>query len=237
VSKSLEACGLVKRLGGRIVVDDVHLTVAPGEIIGLVGPNGAGKTTTFRIVLGLTEGDAGTIRLDGVTLDNLPLHERARRGLGYLPQGPSVLGRLSTRDNLVVVAEALARPRDRVDELLLRFGLGAVARQRAATLSGGERRRLELARALLAEPRYLLLDEPFAGIDPKTVAGLSALLVELAGDGVGLVITDHAVRDAMRLCQRMLLIADGRIVEAGTPAELAASATARRVYLGEGFEA
>ena len=228
--------GLVKRYRGRAVVDRVDIEVRPGEVVALLGPNGAGKTTTFRLLLGLTEPDAGTVSF-GRPLDGLPLHRRARRGLGYLPQGPSVFRGLGVRENLTALLAALGKPRvaARADELLARFGLASLGDQRASTLSGGERRRLEFARALTSEPRILLVDEPFAGVDPLATAGISAAIGELRDDGVGVLLTDHTVREALALSDRVALIVDGRVVLTGPPDEIRRSDVARRLYLGDGF--
>jgi lipopolysaccharide export system ATP-binding protein len=234
---ALVARELTKSYRGRVVVDGVGLAVGAGEVVGLLGPNGAGKTTTFKLILGLERQERGAVELGGRALDGLPLHRRARRGLGYLPQGPSVFQGLAVRDNLLVLLETLGRPepRHRAAELLEQFGLTARADQRASTLSGGERRRLEFARALCSAPRILLTDEPFAGVDPLAVAGITAAIRELRGAGVGVLLTDHSVRQALEICDRIYLIVEGKIVEEGTPGQLRDSATARRLYLGEGF--
>jgi lipopolysaccharide export system ATP-binding protein len=233
----LRASGLVKSFRGRTVVDGVDLEVGPGEVVGLLGPNGAGKTTTFKMILGLLRQDRGEVSF-GRPLDELPLHLRARAGLGYLPQGPSIFRGLPVRDNLLMLLEALGRPDParRAAELLARFELAALADQRASTLSGGERRRLELARALCSEPSVLLCDEPFSGVDPIAAAGVSRAVSDLAAGGMGVLLTDHTVREALDVCQRVYLIVEGRIVEQGTPDELRVSELARRLYLGPGFD-
>jgi lipopolysaccharide export system ATP-binding protein len=237
LSEALVAQGLAKSFRGRAAVDGVDLAVVPGEVVGLLGPNGAGKTTTFRMLLGLTTPDRGTVSFGG-TLDGMPLHRRARLGLGYLPQGASVFRGLSVRDNLLLVLETLGRPapRERAAELLERYGLAHLADRSAATLSGGERRRLEFARCLCSGPGILLADEPFAGVDPLAVAAISQAIADLAREGVGVLLTDHTVREALAVCHRVYLIVEGRIVATGTPAEIRASEVARRLYLGAGFD-
>jgi lipopolysaccharide export system ATP-binding protein len=238
VSSRLVAEGLEKSFRGHKVVDGVSLEVAEGEVVGLLGPNGAGKTTAFKLMLGLLPPDRGTVSFDG-SLDGLPLHLRARRGLGYLPQGASVFRGLDARDNLLAVLEARGHPDPaaRAESLLDRFGLGALAGRRAGSLSGGERRRLEFARALASSPRLLLIDEPFAGVDPLAAREISAAIADLARDGVGVLLTDHAVREALGASDRVYVIAGGRIVVHGTPSEVVRSDLARRLYLGDGFDA
>ncbi len=237
MSRILEVRGLTKSFGGRTVVDDLNLEIGTGEIVGLLGPNGAGKTTTFRMILGLIRQDRGTVSF-GEPLDGFPLHLRARRGLGYLPQGPSVFRGLSVRDNLLVLLQTLKKPDPgkRSDEILERFGLDRLAGQRAGTLSGGERRRLEFARALCSDPEILCVDEPFAGVDPIALAGISAAIEDLAHGGVGVLLTDHTVREALAVCDRIYLIVDGKIVESGSPDDIRRSDIARRLYLGADFD-
>ncbi len=236
----LVAQGLVKAYRRRRVVDGVHFEVRQGEVVGLLGPNGAGKTTSFYLVLGLASLDAGAVTLDGEDLTHLPLHHRARRGIGYLPQEASIFRKLSVRENFLAVLE-LDRRMDRhvraknAAALIEEFGLQHVADSRGDTLSGGERRRVEIARSLIPSPRFMLFDEPFAGVDPINVTDLQRQIVLLKSRGLGVLITDHNVRDTLRICDRAYIIAHGKILEEGTPAEIAQSPQARSVYLGERF--
>jgi lipopolysaccharide export system ATP-binding protein len=229
----------VKRYGGRRVVDDVRLEVAPKEIVGLLGHNGAGKTTTFYMVVGLVRPDAGEVWIGSRRVTDEPVDVRVRAGLGYLAQEPSVFRRLTVEENLLVVLEQHGLPLDvrrhRTDRLLEEFGLEAVRRQAAWTLSGGERRRVEIARALSLEPTFLLLDEPFTGIDPRSVQELQRTVRYLRERGLGLVITDHNVRDMLAITDRVEIIHEGRILLRGRPKELVKDPEARRLYLGEGF--
>ncbi|MCP4674454.1 MAG: LPS export ABC transporter ATP-binding protein [Deltaproteobacteria bacterium] len=236
MSPFLESVGLTKAFRGRVAVDDVNLEVRPGEIVGLLGPNGAGKTTTFKMLLGLLQQDRGTVRF-GKPLDGLPLHKRARIGLGYLAQGPSAFRGLSVQDNLLALLEAHKKSdaRRRTGELLERFGLVELKNQKARTLSGGERRRLEFARALCSSPKILLCDELFAGIDPIAQTEISTAISDLARGGVGVLLTDHSVRETLSVCDRIYLIVEGRIQDAGTPTEILQSDTARQLYFGDEF--
>jgi lipopolysaccharide export system ATP-binding protein len=235
----LEALGLVKAYGGRVVVQDLSLKVAPGEVVGLLGPNGAGKTTAFYMVTGLVPPDAGRVQLDGEEITSLPMYVRARRGIGYLPQEASIFRRMSVGENLDAVLERMPlAPRDRVrrrDELLEEFGVAHLASARAYTLSGGERRRVEIARALAAAPRHLLLDEPFAGIDPIAVSDIQGIVEALKAKGIGVLITDHNVRETLQITDRAYIIYQGTILESGTPRQVAESPHVRRIYLGERF--
>ena len=236
---ALHAKGLSKSFRGRRVVDDVSFSVEPGEVVGLLGPNGAGKTTSFHCVVGLLVPDSGAVRLGDRDLSGLPLHERARMGIGYLPQEPSIFRKLTVRQNFLLVLEGVglsrAEQEAKVDELLTEFDLLRVAEARGETLSGGERRRAEVARSLLAEPAFMLFDEPFAGVDPIAVHDLQRLIHKLRERGLGILITDHAVRETLGICDRAVLLVDGKLLESGTPAEIAASERARAVYLGERF--
>jgi lipopolysaccharide export system ATP-binding protein len=235
----LRAEGLTKRYKRRRVVDAVSFHVRPGEVVGLLGPNGAGKTTSFNLVVGLVTADAGRVFLGSEDLTRLPMHKRARRGIGYLPQEASIFRKLTVRQNFTAVLEALGvgrREREaRAAALIEEFRLENVAASLGETLSGGERRRAEVARSLLAEPRYVLFDEPFAGIDPIAVAELQHLIAGLKGRGIGILLTDHNVREALGICDRAYILSAGRILEEGTPAAIAASDRARAAYLGERF--
>ena len=237
---TLRANGLNKSFRGRRVVDDVSFAVAPGEVVGLLGPNGAGKTTSFHCVVGLLVPDSGEVRLGDRDLSGLPLHERARMGIGYLPQEPSIFRKLTVRQNFLLVLEGSGLPKktqeDRADEMLTEFDLLRVAGALGETLSGGERRRAEIARSLLADPRFMLFDEPFAGVDPIAVHDLQRLIHRLRDKGLGVLITDHAVRETLGICDRAVLLVEGKLLESGTPAEIAASGRARAVYLGERFK-
>lgn len=237
---SLAARGLVKRYGPRKVVDGVSLELHPGEVVGLLGPNGAGKTTTFYMLVGLVWPDGGEVRLGEADITHEPMYRRARLGLSYLPQEPSIFRKLTVEQNLFGVLELLGasweEAEERVNRLLGEFGLEKVRYQPAETLSGGERRRLEIARALVTQPRFLLLDEPFAGIDPITVLDLQRLIRHLKKEGYGILITDHNVRDTLKITDRASIIKDGKVLASGDPATLAADPLVRQVYLGEEFE-
>jgi lipopolysaccharide export system ATP-binding protein len=235
----LAAEGLVKSYRGRRVVDGVSFHVAPGEVVGLLGPNGAGKTTSFNMVVGLVTPDAGKVTLGSADLTRLPMHRRARLGVGYLPQEASIFRKLTVRQNFLAILEALGESRAererRADELVAEFRLETVARSLGEQLSGGERRRAEVARSLLSSPRFILFDEPFAGVDPIAVGELQRLIASLRDRGIGVLITDHAVREALGICSRAYILSSGTLLEAGTPAEIAASPRARAVYLGDRF--
>lgn len=234
-SDLLEVEGLERRIRGRPILRGVGLRVGAGEVVGLLGPNGAGKTTTFRIVAGLDRPDRGRVLLDGQDLRGLPLHRRARLGLGYLPQDPSVFRGLTVLDNVALAFEVVGArgPRRKAEALLGEMGLGRLAPQLGSTLSGGERRRLELARALASGPKVLVCDEPLTGVDPLAAADLRGLLRGLAARGLAVLLTDHNVGEALRACDRASLLVDGLVVEQGTPAELAASERARSLYFGD----
>jgi lipopolysaccharide export system ATP-binding protein len=236
----LRAEGLVKSYRRRRVVDGVRLEVAPGEVVGLLGPNGAGKTTTFNMVVGLVPAEAGRVWLGESELTGKPIHKRARAGLGYLPQEPSIFRRLTVRQNFLAVLELnptldRAAREARAQALLEEFGLVTVAESLGEQLSGGERRRAEIARSLIPAPRFMLFDEPFAGVDPINVGDLQRQIVRLKERGLGVLITDHNVQDTLRIVDRAYLIAQGQVIEEGTPRELAESQRARAVYLGERF--
>jgi lipopolysaccharide export system ATP-binding protein len=235
----LRAEGLVKSYKRRRVVDGVSFHVRPGEVVGLLGPNGAGKTTSFNMVVGLVAPDGGKVLLGGGDLTTLPMHKRSRRGVGYLPQEASIFRKLTVRQNFTAVLEALgvrrAEREKRAAELLHEFRLEGVAESPGETLSGGERRRAEVARSLLSSPRYVLFDEPFAGVDPIAVGELQRLMGTLRHKGIGVLLTDHNVREALGICDRAYILSAGRILEEGTPAEIASSERARAVYLGEKF--
>ncbi|HZI12784.1 MAG TPA: LPS export ABC transporter ATP-binding protein [Myxococcus sp.] len=240
MSAKLFAEGLQKTFRRRKVVQGVSFSVAPGEVVGLLGPNGAGKTTSFNMVVGLVTPDAGRVRVGDDDLTHLPMHRRARQGVGYLPQEASVFRKLSVRDNFLSVLELQKgmdkRAREqKADALLEEFGLTHVAESLGETLSGGERRRAEIARSLIPQPRFILFDEPFAGVDPINVGDLQRQIFLLRERGLGVLITDHNVQDTLGICDRAYIIAQGQILEEGTPAQIAASPKARAVYLGERF--
>ncbi len=236
----LIAEGLQKTFRRRRVVDGVSFSVRQGEVVGLLGPNGAGKTTSFNMVVGMVRPDGGIIRLDDQDLTGMPMHRRARRGVGYLPQESSIFRKLTVRQNFLAVFELQknfdAKSRaERADALLAEFGLTHVADSLGEQLSGGERRRAEIARSLIPNPRFILFDEPFAGVDPINVGDLQKQIALLRNRGIGVLITDHSVRDTLRICDRAYIIAQGKILEEGTPAQIASSERARRVYLGDSF--
>jgi lipopolysaccharide export system ATP-binding protein len=220
-------------------VDNVDLEIAEGEVVGLLGPNGAGKTTTFYILVGLARPDSGRVLLDGEDITDLPMYMRARNGISYLPQEPSVFRQLTVEENLLAVLETLpltaTQQRDRLEELLAQMGLETVRLNRSYTLSGGERRRLEIARSLVLDPTFILLDEPFSGIDPLTVVDIQKIISELSDGGIGVLVTDHNVRETLRVTDRAYIISGGRMFRAGSPAELSQDAEVRRVYLGDHF--
>ncbi len=231
---------LLKRYGPRTVVNGVSLQVERGETVGLLGPNGAGKTTTFYMIVGLVRPDGGEVFLDEVPLTALPVHERARRGIGYLAQDPSVFRGLTVEENILMVLEAngasSAKRQAVLEQLVQEFGLATVRTQRGATLSGGERRRVEIARVLAMDPAYVLLDEPFTGVDPRSVSELQDVVRYLKQRGLGVVITDHNVRDTLAITDRATVIHEGRILLEGGPEQILADPEVRRVFLGERFE-
>jgi lipopolysaccharide export system ATP-binding protein len=235
----LQAEGLVKSYGGRRVVDHVSLKIEQGRVVGLLGPNGAGKTTTFQMIIGLIAPEGGRIFLNGEDVTRLPFHERAKRGINYLPQEPSVFRKLSVRGNLLVVLENLesreGRRGGRVQELLTKLELLPFARRRADSLSAGERRRVEIARALATSPSFLLLDEPFSGIDPLSCEEIQRIISSLREDGLGIVVTDHNVHETLKVTDYAYLMNKGQILLCGSPEEVAADPLARKFYLGERF--
>lgn len=235
----LQAAELRKAYRGRTVVDNVTLEIRQGEVVGLLGPNGAGKTTTFYILVGLARPDFGRVLLDGEDISDLPMYLRARSGISYLPQEPSVFRKLTVEENLLAVLETLPitaeQRRDRVEELLAQMGLEGIRGSKGYVLSGGERRRLEIARSLALQPAFILLDEPFSGIDPLTVMDLQKIIAELSAAGIGALVTDHNVRETLAVTDRAYIIHGGKILSAGTPEELSNNAEVRRSYLGENF--
>jgi len=238
--RRLEVTGLVKTYGGRRVVDGVNIDIGQGEVVGLLGPNGAGKTTSFYMVVGLVRPEEGRIQVGGVDITREPMYIRARRhGISYLPQEPSVFRRLTVEENLMAILEGLRltgqERRRRCSVLLRELGLTHLADHRAYTLSGGERRRVEIARALTTNPSFLLLDEPFTGIDPIAIADIQELVGELKQRGIGVLVTDHNVRETLRITDRAYIIADGKIFRSGPPAALEKDPKVRKVYLGESF--
>jgi lipopolysaccharide export system ATP-binding protein len=236
----LRAEGLNKSFGGRRVVNDVSIEVRAGDVVGLLGPNGAGKTTTFHMMVGLTRPDSGTVLLNGENVTQLPMYERARRGVSYLPQEPSIFRKLSVEDNLLAILETLAltpaERRDRLRQLLDELGITRLAKNKALSLSGGERRRVEITRALVLSPSFMLLDEPFAGIDPIAVVDIQGIVTQLKERGIGVLITDHNVRETLGICDRAYILNEGTILEEGDPARIADSKRAREIYLGEKFQ-
>ena len=237
---TLAARRLAKRYRNRLVVNDVNLTVQSGEIIGLLGPNGAGKTTSFYMLIGLVACDSGSVHLDLNDLTHSPIHVRARAGLGYLPQEPSIFRRLSVRENVLAILEtrrelSQADRRHRLDTLLGEFNVSHLGNQRGDTLSGGERRRVEIARSLATEPRFMLLDEPFAGVDPISILDIQQIIRYLSERGIGVLVTDHNVRDTLGICDRAYIVNEGTIIADGTAEHILADERVREVYLGKDF--
>ena len=241
----LQANHLAKRYGARQVVKDVHLAVSAGEVVGLLGPNGAGKTTTFYMVVGLVRADAGEISIDGRPVHDLPIHRRSRLGLSYLPQEASIFRKLTVEENIRAVLELQVGSDGRVlgsalinqhlEQLLADLGISKLRDSPAPALSGGERRRVEIARALATQPRFILLDEPFAGVDPIAVIEIQRIIGFLRARGIGVLITDHNVRETLGICDRAYIISEGSVLAEGTPQEIVDNAEVRKVYLGEHF--
>lgn len=242
----LSAIGLRKSYGGRMVVQDVSLTVSGGEVVGLLGPNGAGKTTSFYMIVGLIQADAGRIEIDGESITSMPIHQRARNGLSYLPQDASVFRRLTVEQNIRAVLElqfdtngkriSKADINRRLEELLDELQIGHLRNNGALSLSGGERRRVEIARALATNPRFVLLDEPFAGVDPIAVIEIQRIVRFLKSRGIGVLITDHNVRETLGICDRAYIISEGSVLTSGNPEDIIDNPAVRRVYLGEHFK-
>ncbi|HEX2385087.1 MAG TPA: LPS export ABC transporter ATP-binding protein, partial [Candidatus Binatia bacterium] len=234
-----QAESVTKSYTGRRVVDGVSLNVNGGEVVGLLGPNGAGKTTTFHMMVGLVHPDGGKVLLNGEDMTAMPIYQRARAGLSYLPQESSVFRRLTVEENLLAILETLdlsgEEQEDRALRLMQMLGVADLAKQKALTLSGGERRRVEIARALVLSPYFVLLDEPFTGIDPIAVSEIQKIIRKLSASGIGVLITDHNVRETLGICDRAYIINEGVVLEEGSPDKIAVSPKARQVYLGEGF--
>ena len=237
--KTLKIQGLVKSYKRRRVVDDVNLEVKQGEVVGLLGPNGAGKTTTFYMVVGLVKPDRGRVLIDDFDLSRLPMYKRARKGIGYLAQEPSIFRKLTVEENILAILETLnlgeAKKANRLKELLAELNISHLAKNRAYTLSGGERRRVEITRALVTTPSFILLDEPFTGIDPIAIADIQEIIFQLKKKGIGILITDHSVRETLAITDRAYIMYEGEILISGTSQELADSKEAREIYLGEKF--
>ena len=236
---TLHARDLCKRFGAKEAVRDVRLAVGPGEVVGLLGPNGAGKTTTFNMIVGRVHPSAGRVFLGEEEITDLPMYQRARKGITYLPQEPSIFRKLTVEENILAILETLPLRRrerkERVKTLLGELDLVAKRKQKGATLSGGERRRVEITRALVLDPRFMLLDEPFSGIDPIAVIDIQKIIGQLRERGIGIVITDHNVRETLNICDRAYIIKDGRIIREGSPAEITEDPTVREIYLGQNF--
>jgi len=240
VSRKLRANGLAKAYGGREVVSGVDLEVTSGQVIGLLGPNGAGKTTSFYMVVGLATPDRGTVFLDDQELTELPMYRRARLGISYLPQEPSVFRKLTVAENLLAILETLeltaSQQQERLEELLADLNIGHIRDSKGYALSGGERRRVEIARSLVLEPAFLLLDEPFAGIDPIAVIDIQNIVSQLKERDIGILISDHNVRETLGVCDQAYILNQGKVLEYGTPEQIAQSSTAREIYLGDKFK-
>ena len=238
-TEKLEIRGLVKAYKGKKVVDNISMTLNRNEIVGLLGPNGAGKTTTFYMIIGLARPDHGSITLDGKNITKDPMYVRARKGINYLPQESSIFRKLTVEQNLLAIMEGINIPsydiKDRLKKSLSELNLSHLAKQKASSLSGGERRRLEITRALITEPRFILLDEPFVGIDPLVINDIKIIIRQLKEKGIGIIITDHNVRETLDVCDSAYIISQGEIVESGSPDKIVRSEIARDIYLGENF--
>lgn len=238
--KTLNAEHLAKSYNGREVVKDVSMSVQSGQIVGLLGPNGAGKTTCFYMIVNLVQADKGRIRIDDEDISHLPMHGRAQKGIGYLPQEASIFRKLSVADNILAILETRkdlnrAQRMDKLEALLNEFHIQHIRNSLGMALSGGERRRVEIARALAAEPSFILLDEPFAGVDPISVADIMDIIRQLKARGIGVLITDHNVRETLAICEKAYIVGGGHIIAEGTPQQVLASEQVRKVYLGEDF--
>ena len=235
----LSTVDLTKSYKGRKIVDGISLRIGQGEVVGLLGPNGAGKTTTFYIIVGLVSPEAGQILLDGVDISGFPMYVRARNGISYLPQEPSIFRKLTVEENVMAVLETLPlsahQRRERLEEIVEELGLQQVRRSNGYMLSGGERRRVEIARSLVISPSFVLLDEPFSGIDPLTVLDIQKIILQLRAAGIGVLLTDHNVRETLQVTDRAYIINSGQIFRAGTPEELGNDAEVKRIYLGDNF--
>ena len=240
MSRRLEANDLTKSYRGRRVVDGITLAVKQGEIVGLLGPNGAGKTTSFYLIVGLVSADSGSISIDSQNITSLPIHQRAQQGLGYLPQEASVFRQLSVKDNLMAILETqrdltVPEQMERCDTLMREFHITHLADALGQALSGGERRRVEIARALATEPDFILLDEPFAGVDPISIADIKGIIAHLKDRGIGVLITDHNVRETLDICERAYIVNAGKVIAEGDAKAVMENAEVRKVYLGENF--
>jgi lipopolysaccharide export system ATP-binding protein len=231
---------LVKIYNSRRVVDNVNLEINSGEVVGLLGPNGAGKTTTFYMTVGLIKPDNGNVFLDSEDITDYPMYKRARKGIGYLPQEPSIFKKLTVKDNLMAILESLpiskTEQNNKADALLNELGIKRLSKQKAAVLSGGERRRLEITRALATDPSFILLDEPFAGVDPLAVIDIQNIIKHLIKRNIGVVISDHNVRETLGVCNKAYILNNGTVIESGSPEKIASSPTAREIYLGSEFK-
>ncbi|MDO9529038.1 MAG: LPS export ABC transporter ATP-binding protein [Syntrophales bacterium] len=238
--EKLSATGLIKIYGGRRVVNGVNLEINPGEVVGLLGPNGAGKTTIFYMMLGLIKPDGGNIALNGEDISEYPMYIRARKGINYLPQEPSIFRKLTVEENIMAILETLDIDKDertnRLKELLEELDLSHLSKNRAYSLSGGERRRVEITRALVTSPKYMLLDEPFAGIDPLAVADIQQIIRKLKSKEIGIIVSDHNVRETLSVCDRAYIVNEGTILVEGYPDYIANSEIAKKIYLGDDFQ-